>query len=106
MVYRLVEGLVGTSKVGGHQIRVVEGRQMRCGVGVAGIKHRLCGGLDGRDGSVVCASARGWCGECVVDDADGVPVVALDPPAGLSEPGHVHRRCQQPEVGERRVFHH
>ena len=89
------------SEVRRHQVRVVQIRQRRVRVGGACVEDGLRERFQRRR---VRLREAGRQRERVVDKADGVAIAALQPPADLAQPRHVHRRSEQREDGLGRTF--
>ena len=88
-VDRPVQPLMGDAQVGRHEVGVVEIGERGVGPSRAGVKDGLRQRF--QNGRVLATQEAGGEREGVVDDADGVAVVALQSAAELAEPGHVHR---------------
>ena len=97
-VHGAVERLMRPAQVRRHQVRVVEVGERRVRVGGAGVEHGLSQWFQPRQVYTLGRHRKG-----VVDEADGIAVIALEPPADMAQPRHVHGRRKQCEIGQARV---
>ena len=85
-IHGSVQRLMGSAEIRGRHIRVVEVRERCAPVTGSGVEHRVSMGGEAVRLGVPFSRER----ERVVDEADGVAVVALQPPADVPQPRHVH----------------
>ncbi len=86
---------MGAAEVRRHQVGVVEVGERRVGVGGAGVEDGLGERVEQGEVGVPWRKREG-----VVDEANGVAVVALETSTDVAEPRHVHGRGQQREVAQ------
>ena len=84
-IHGAVEGLVGAGEIWRHEIGVVEIGRRCFGMRGAGVQDGLGEWFQFRE---VALSRRQRIS--VVDEADRIAVVALEPPADIAQPRHVH----------------
>ena len=80
-VHGTVDRLVGAAEARRHQVRVVEIRQRRVRIAGASVEDGRCQGIE-----LGQVRMRGWYRESVVDDTDGIHVVARVPSPYASKP--------------------
>ena len=89
-----IQRVMRSSEVGRHQVRVVQVRQRRPRMAGTSLKDSLREQLQRRR---VRGREAGRQRERVVDQTDGVTVIALQSPADVAQPCHVHGRGEQGE---------
>lgn len=91
-VHRAVQRGMRAAQVGRHQIGIVKLRQRSAGMRRAGIEHGMG---QGREARQVRAGRQG---EGVLDDADPVLKITLQPPTDEAKPCDMHARREEGEM--------